>query len=103
MVSPAPAGLSCPAGKGIFETGESGMYATYHLKADELNADVVRILKNAYNQQEIVILPKKTYDEWEKERYNAAFTGKLQQGLRDIEEGRGIVKTMAELKAMEDV
>jgi hypothetical protein len=40
--------------------------------------------------------------EWEKERYNAAFTGKLQQGLRDIEEGRGIVKTMAELKAMED-
>jgi hypothetical protein len=94
--------LSRPAGKGIFETGESGMYATYHLKADELNDDVVRILKNAYSRQEIVILPKKTYDEWEKERYNASFTGKLQQGLRDIEEGRGIVKSMAELKAMED-
>jgi hypothetical protein len=95
--------LSSPAGKDIFETGENAMYATYHLKAEELNADVVRILKNTYSQQEIVILPKKTYDEWEKERYNAAFTGKLQQGLRDIEEGRGIVKTMAELKAMEDV
>ncbi|MDR1307479.1 MAG: hypothetical protein LBK74_07895 [Treponema sp.] len=94
--------LSYPGGKGIFETGENGMYATYHLKAEELNADVVRILKNTYSQQEIVILPKKTYDEWEKERYNAAFTGKLQQGLRDIEESRGIVKTMAELKAMED-
>ncbi|MDR1326537.1 MAG: hypothetical protein LBK00_10925 [Treponema sp.] len=78
------------------------MYATYHLKADELNAEVIQILKSAYNQQEIVILPKKAYDEWEKERYNAAFTRKLQQGLRDIEEGQGIVKTMAELKAMED-
>jgi hypothetical protein len=98
----APGALSCPAGTGIFETGESGMYATYHLKAEELDAHVVEILKNVYSRQEIVILPKKTYDEWEKERYNAAFTGKLQQGLQDIEEGRGIVKTMAELKAMED-
>jgi hypothetical protein len=26
------------------------MYATYHLKADELNTDVVQILKNAYSQ-----------------------------------------------------
>ena len=36
------------------------------------------------------------------QRHNAAFTEKLQQGMRDIEEGRGIVKTMAELEVMEN-
>ena len=79
------------------------MYATYHLRADELNEEVVQTLKNTYRQDEIVILPKVAYTEIEKLRHNAAFTEKLQQGMRDIEEGRGIVKTMAELEAMEDV
>jgi PHD/YefM family antitoxin component YafN of YafNO toxin-antitoxin module len=76
------------------------MYATWHLKADELNADVIQSLKNVYRQRKIVILPKDTYEEWEIERHNAALTQKLLQGMRDIEEGRGIVKTMAELKAV---
>ena len=78
------------------------MYATYHLRADEINDDVVQTLKNTYRHDEIVILPKNAYTEIEKIRHNAAFTEKLQQGIRDIEEGRGIVKTMAELEAMED-
>jgi PHD/YefM family antitoxin component YafN of YafNO toxin-antitoxin module len=78
------------------------MYAMWHLKADELNADVIQSLKTVYRQREIVILPKETFEEWERERRNAAFTQKLLQGMRDIEEGRGIVKTLDELKAMED-
>jgi len=78
------------------------MYATYHLRADEINDDVVQTLKNTYRHDEIVILPKDAYTEIEKIRHNAAFTEKLHQGIRDIEEGRGIVKTMAELEAMED-
>ena len=78
------------------------MYATYHLRADEINDDVVQTLKNTYRHDEIVILPKNAYTEIEKIRHNAAFTEKLQQGIRDIEEGRGIVKTMAELEAMEN-
>ena len=78
------------------------MYAAYYLRADELNDEVVQTLKNTFRQDEIVILPKAAYDEIEKIRYNAVFTEKLQQGVRDIEEGRGIVKTMDELKAMED-
>jgi transcriptional regulator len=78
------------------------MYAAYHLRADELNDEVVQTLKNTFRQDEIVILPKAAYDEIEKIRHNAAFTEKLQQGILDIEEGRGIVKTMDELKAMED-
>jgi len=78
------------------------MYAAYHLRADEINNDVIQMLKNTFRHDEIVILPKNAYTEIEKIRHNAAFTEKLQQGIRDIEEGRGIVKTMAELEAMED-
>jgi PHD/YefM family antitoxin component YafN of YafNO toxin-antitoxin module len=77
------------------------MYATYHVKADEINADVIQTLKNIFHQREVVIVPKDEYDEMEKARHNAAFTEKLLQGMRDIEAGRGIVKTMAELRAME--
>ncbi|MCL1928339.1 MAG: hypothetical protein FWG07_06065 [Treponema sp.] len=78
------------------------MYTTYHLRADELNEEVVQTLKNTYRQDEIVILPKDVYTEIEKKQHNTAFTEKLQQGIQDVEEGRGIIKTMAELEAMED-
>ena len=60
------------------------------------------VILRPYRRDEIVILPKNAYTEIEKIRHNAAFTEKLQQGIRDIEEGRGIVKTMAELEAMEN-
>jgi nucleoside-triphosphatase THEP1 len=76
------------------------MYAAYHLKVDELNADVIQSLKNVYHQREIVILPKDEYEEMEKARHNATFTEELQNRIKDINEGRGIVKTMAELEAM---
>ena len=78
------------------------MYATYHLRADELNDDIIQILKKTFQHNEIVILPKNTYTEIEKLRHNAVFTEKLQQGIRDIEEGRGTVKTIAELETMEN-
>ena len=77
------------------------MYATYHLRADELTDDVVQSIKNTYRENEIVILPKDAFTEIEKARHNAAFTEKLQRGIQEIEEGRGIIKTMAELEAME--
>jgi len=77
------------------------MYAAYHLRADEINDDVIKTLKNTYRHDEIVILPKNAYAEFEKTQHNKAFSEKLQQGIRDIEEGRGIVKTMVELEAME--
>jgi hypothetical protein len=77
------------------------MYAAYHLKVEEINADVIQDLKNIFHQREVVILPKDTYDEWEKERRNAAFTAELQRRMKTIDEGKGIVKTMADLRAME--
>jgi len=77
------------------------MYATYHLRADEINDDIIKTLKNTYRHDEIVILPKNAYTEIEKIRHNTAFTDKLRQGIKDIDEGRGIVKSMLELEAME--
>jgi quinolinate synthase len=78
------------------------MYATYHLKADELNADVVQSLKNAYHEDEIVILPKTEYEEMEKARHNAAYTEKLLNSMKELEDGNVIIKTIAELRAMEN-
>ena len=76
------------------------MYATYHLRANELNDEVVRNLKTIFQQNEIVILPKEAYTEIEKDRHNTKFTEKLEQGIQDIEAGRGIAKNIAELEAM---
>jgi antitoxin YefM len=78
------------------------MYAAYHLKAKELNADVVKTLKKIFREREIVVLPKDEYAEMEKARHNAAYTEKLQKSMRELDEGKGIIKTMAELEAMEN-
>ena len=42
------------------------MYATYHLRADELNNDIIIALKNTFKQNEIVIMPKEAYTDIEK-------------------------------------
>jgi hypothetical protein len=76
------------------------MYPTYHLKADELNADIIQTLKSTFHQREIVILPKDEYDAWEKVRHNAMFTEELQNRIKELDEGKGIVKTMEELEAL---
>ena len=77
------------------------MYATYCLRADELNEGIVQTLKNTYQQREIIILSKEDYDEeLGKVRHNTAFTEKLQQRIKALDEGKGIVKTMAELEAL---
>jgi len=76
------------------------MYATYNIRANELNDDVIKTLKIIFQQNEIVILPKDAYTEIEKNLHNTKFTEKLEKGIRDIETGHGIVKTIAELEAM---
>ena len=76
------------------------MNVTYNLKADEFNAEFIQTLKNTYHQNEIVILSKEDYDELERIRHNAAFTAKLQSRIKALDEGKGIVKTIAELEAI---
>ena len=77
------------------------MHATYRLRADELNEGLIQTLKNTYQHREIIILSKEDYDEeLEKVRHNTAFTEKLQQRVKALDEGKGIVKTMVELEAL---
>ena len=76
------------------------MYAAYHLRANEINDDVVQMLKNTYRNDEIVIMPHNVYAEIEKKQHNAAFTEKLQLRMKALDEGKGIVKTMEELEAL---
>jgi hypothetical protein len=76
------------------------MNATYRIKAEDLNADFIEILKNTYRQNEIIILSKIDYDELEKNSHNAAFTAKLQNRIKSLDEGKGVIKTMAELEAV---
>ena len=78
------------------------MYAAYHVRADELNEEILQTLKRIYQQNEIVIIPKDAYTEIEKTRHNMAFTEKLQQRIEELDEGKGIVKTMTELEALEN-
>ena len=79
------------------------MHATYRLRADELNEGLIQTLKNTYQQHEIIILSKEDYDEeLERAGYNTAYTEKLQQRIKSLDEGRGIVKTITELEALAD-
>jgi phospholipid N-methyltransferase len=67
------------------------------------NEGFVQTLKNTYQQREIIILSKEDYDEeLEKVRYNTAFTEKLQRRIKALDEGKGIVKSMAELEVLAD-
>ena len=77
------------------------MHATYCLRVDELNERLIQTLKNTYQQSEIIILSKEDYDEeLKKTRHNATFDDKLQQRIKSLDEGKGILKTMAELEAL---
>ncbi|GHV54202.1 hypothetical protein AGMMS49579_14380 [Spirochaetia bacterium] len=77
------------------------MYVTYHLRADEITADVIQNIKNTYHDRELVVLSKDTYDEPERVRKNAEYLAQLEESKQELEAGKGIVKTMAELEAME--
>ncbi|GHT83847.1 hypothetical protein FACS1894137_06030 [Spirochaetia bacterium] len=77
------------------------MYAAYHLRADEITADVINNIKNTYHDRELVVLPKDTYEELERVRKNAEYWAKIDRSIEELAAGGGIVMTMAELEAME--
>ena len=77
------------------------MHTTYCLRANELNEGFIQTLKKTYQHREIIILSKEDYDEeLEKVRHNTSFAEKIQQRVKALDEGKGIVKTMAELEAL---
>lgn len=52
--------------------------------------------------ENVVIISEKEYNEITKEKRNAEYLAMLDRGYADIAQGKGITKTMEELKAMEN-
>ena len=77
------------------------MHVIYRLRADELSEEFIQTLKNTYQDQEIIIISKENYEEeLERIRSNAVSTEKTPQRAMTLDEGKGIVKTIAELQAI---
>lgn len=62
--------------------------------------EIVIVTRKA--EKNVVIISAERYSELEKAERNAAYLGKLERGLVQVNAGQGIVKTMAELEAMEE-
>jgi len=78
------------------------MNAVIQARVNELPPNFVGMLKNSFPGQSIVVLPEAEYLEMARARRNAEYLARLDRAMRDIDEGRGIVKTMDELEAMAD-
>ncbi|AEF84661.1 hypothetical protein TREPR_2620 [Treponema primitia ZAS-2] len=78
------------------------MYAAYHVKAKEINQELINILEKTYHDQELVIVSRDEYNQMEKARHNIEYLAKIDKAARDIEDGKGISVTMEQLEAMEN-
>jgi len=67
---------------------------------EDLSVGFIEMQKNTYRQNEIIILSKIDYDELEKNSHNTAFTAKLQNRIKSLDEGKCITKTMSELETI---
>jgi len=67
------------------------MYAAYHLRADEINDDVIQTLKNTYRHDEIVILPKNAYTEIEKYGIILRLPKNCDKVYRILKKGRALL------------
>ena len=50
--------------------------------------------------ENVVIMSEKEYNEMQKAKRNAEYLAMLDRGFADMEQGKGITKTMEELEAM---
>jgi antitoxin YefM len=60
------------------------------------------IIVSRPHNQNVVVLSEAAYNELEKARKNAEYLSVIERSMQELEDGKGIVKTMAELEAMED-
>jgi hypothetical protein len=81
--------------RGIYQGGDTVKLDSMPVPVHE-PCEVVVAFLNPVQQRED---PSET-SEVEKMRHNMAFTEKLQQRIKALDEGKGIVKTMAELEAL---
>jgi uncharacterized protein YnzC (UPF0291/DUF896 family) len=76
------------------------MNGTLAIRANEISNDFIQTVKNTYKTQRVVVLAEKEYQEMQKARRNAEYLAKLDRSFQQLEEGKVVVKTMAELDEM---
>ncbi|GAB6393493.1 MAG: hypothetical protein MdMp014T_2866 [Treponematales bacterium] len=78
------------------------MNAAMQIRTNDIPAGLVQTLKNTFRGQTVVVLPEAEYREMAKAKRNAEYLAGIDKAARDIEEGRGVVKTLEELEALAD-
>jgi hypothetical protein len=78
------------------------MYATYHVRAREIDGDFINALENTYHDQELVIVSREEFARMEKARRNEEYLASINKAVQDIAEGKGISVTIDQLEAMEN-
>jgi antitoxin YefM len=59
------------------------------------------IIVSRPHNQNVVVLSEAAYNELEKSRKNAEYLAMIEKSMQELENGEGIVKTIAELEALE--
>lgn len=67
---------------------------------DKVTDEAETVIVTRKAEKNVVMISAKRYNELEKAERNAAYLKKLERGLDQVHAGYGIVKTIAELKAM---
>jgi antitoxin YefM len=70
-------------------------------RVSELVSSGEMVLIARPHNENLVVLSEKAYNELEKMRRNAEYTAMLEKSMNELSTGKVIVKTLAELEAME--
>ena len=74
------------------------MTATYTLPAEEITADILQSIKEAFKGKTVDIVVSETMDETEYLLSSPANRESLMRSIKELEEGKGITFTIEELK-----
>lgn len=66
------------------------------------NNDVIIVSRNGNGKENMVWIDLSTYNELKKAQENLQYLMKLDESIKQLDEGKVIVKTMEELEAMAD-
>lgn len=69
---------------------------------DKVTDDKETVIVTRKGEKNVVIISLEEWNELQKALHNAEYLGRIDRSIADIKAGRGIVKTMEELEAMEN-
>ena len=67
--------------------------------SDLINSGEKVLISRPHNEN-LIVISEKEYNELEKARHNAEYLAKIDESLKQVAEGRVVVKTMEELEEM---